>query len=1249
MQFDGDAPGAERPTYLYGCLNRGCCDALADAVEQNSTNVLVCLTILAILLVLVSRAAYHVAAKLPALDDAVGTRVHGNSDQGGGALFLKHKAHKPLASMLALVLIAAVFFLPSLVEVAIPDARAPNAELAAGNFHSNLDVARGVSIAATAPVDPLAGSAVIDSASEGYGALVSSSEVSISPQPTPASSLLTELPTVVVAPSPPVVYVLRTLRPGCIACRKWLGNPSEARFGACVHPTNGTCVAARGPHECDDGLITCDNAVDIALTSGSCKRYINAFDLVHKGGRFRGAEWGACDEGIVVSVTVIGRANASFYGCDSRSPSLLSCTLSQSSIHEAKNYTLHGHVTAIAAALANFTVCPECVGTVLQIDVSIVHAPSCVVPPAMYGGAAGFSVHAKTAFMQSFDGIVADGHRCSRRPIECWRATLANATITIDAGTGACSNVTGVSDHKGSFSVSVSYAARSHLTSARARISLPGYSPTALTIVLGAASASNTATAASRYQWVAHDRVEQLRGVVGSPGRCADVSAGGVWVTAALCAGAGVDLCAVRSAQLDLIAIATGIASNSSSYCECQDTSSSHSICSGTRSSCAGCLEGTSGSCQNPRTGACSGQTPNGSCDSASVACVGFPCECPRATVKFVPTVHLFMAQNPASIGLPSVAPMQLPSFAPPPTAVPATAPSSVWVAPLQPPNSTRAPTALLLMTPSALPSLLPAPVSSPGQFQPTIMPSAVPSVLPSLRPTVESPTVSPSSSPSSFPTLEPSAARLVTSRPTEGQSPSPASGPPTITPSSHSWETLPAPSRLSPGPTWPWTPSPSLFAQGSHSPSSSPLLTYPGQPLTDLPMALPTASPSARVLSYDALPPAPTTVQSFGPSACTVGVPSSLMANLFSTVDGFVLSAAEGTPLANVAVGLFYGSETFWSAEAQALTTTTTDECGYFRFEFLATTTYTLVAPGQQGLVQQGWIANYLTSMGTTEPQADAILFPAPSTLAEDEMLFMLTWGVRSSVNHLGYGLGSPSDLDMYLVFDASDGQECMVYYGSPSCGDAQLISTDEIRAENASSPTELRGREAIRLTEVRNTTYTLYVRNYRLEWPTELASARVDIFSTMGLIAHVEQPPPCVAFDNETARQACSSHESPLFENGDAHGGSPVWAHPSRNRARAEYYRALCIDMSTGSPIVYEIQKYLTGQAWHFGRSVRSCPPVGDSCAADGSEDGTWKCSNDLHGAMYSCPVGLATTVFCPNGHACAPSAETGATCEL
>ena len=214
--------------------------------------------------------------------------------------------------MLALVLIAAVFFLPSLVEVAIPDARAPNAELAAGNFHSNLDVARGVSIAATAPVDPLAGSAVIDSASEGYGALVSSSEVSISPQPTPASSLLTELPTVVVAPSPPVVYVLRTLRPGCIACRKWLGNPSEARFGACVHPTNGTCVAARGPHECDDGLITCDNAVDIALTSGSCKRYINAFDLVHKGGRFRGAEWGACDEGIVVSVTVIGRANASF-------------------------------------------------------------------------------------------------------------------------------------------------------------------------------------------------------------------------------------------------------------------------------------------------------------------------------------------------------------------------------------------------------------------------------------------------------------------------------------------------------------------------------------------------------------------------------------------------------------------------------------------------------------------------------------------------------------------------------------------------------------------------------------------------------------------------------------------------------------------------------------------------------------------------------------------------------------------------
>ena len=152
------------------------------------------------------------------------------------------------------------------------------------------------------------------------------------------------------------------------------------------------------------------------------------------------------------------------------------------------------------------------------------------------------------------------------------------------------------------------------------------------------------------------------------------------------------------------------------------------------------------------------------------------------------------------------------------------------------------------------------------------------------------------------------------------------------------------------------------------------------------------------------------------------------------------------------------------------------------------------------------------------------------------------------------------------------------------------------------------------------------------------------------MGLIAHVEQPPPCVAFDNATARQACTSHESPLFDNGDdngdAHGGSPVWAQPLDNRARAEYYRALCVDMSTGSPIVHEIQKYFTGQAWHFGRSVKSCPPVGDSCAADGSEDGTWKCSNDLHGAMYSCPVGLATTVLCPGGQACAPS-DAGATC--
>ena len=109
--------------------------------------------------------------------------------------------------------------------------------------------------------------------------------------------------------------------------------------------------------------------------------------------------------------------------------------------------------------------------------------PRCVVPPAMSERRRLPVCMQRRAFMQLFTEL-STADRCSRRPIECWRATLANATITIDAGTGACSNVTGVAT-KGSFSVSVSYAARSHLTSARGTIS-SGYSPTALTIVLGA-------------------------------------------------------------------------------------------------------------------------------------------------------------------------------------------------------------------------------------------------------------------------------------------------------------------------------------------------------------------------------------------------------------------------------------------------------------------------------------------------------------------------------------------------------------------------------------------------------------------------------------------------------------------------------------------------------------------------------------------------------------------------------------------
>ena len=87
--------------------------------------------------------------------------------------------------------------------------------------------------------------------------------------------------------------------------------------------------------------------------------------------------------------------------------------------------------------------------------------------------------------------------------------------------------------------------------------------------------------------------------------------------------------------------------------------------------------------------------------------------------------------------------------------------------------------------------------------------------------------------------------------------------------------------------------------------------------------------------------------------------------------------------------------------------------------------------------------------------------------------------------------------------------------------------------------------------------------------------------------------------------------------------------------NRARAEYYRALCIDNTGESPVVHAVPRYFTGRAWAYAQQIDACPPRGRECA-----DAGWHCSAELPGGIVRCPDGLDGLVYCPEGRACVES---------
>ena len=65
----------------------------------------------------------------------------------------------------------------------------------------------------------------------------------------------------------------------------------------------------------------------------------------------------------------------------------------------------------------------------------------------------------------------------------------------------------------------------------------------------------------------------------------------------------------------------------------------------------------------------------------------------------------------------------------------------------------------------------------------------------------------------------------------------------------------------------------------------------------------------------------------------------------------------------------------------------------------------------------------------------------------------------------------------------------------------------------------------QVVRIDSLQKTTYSVFVRNYDLTQPTELAGARFDIFNGGGFVARVEQPAPCDVARNATSRAECGT----------------------------------------------------------------------------------------------------------------------------
>jgi hypothetical protein len=1275
----------------YGCINRECCDELSTALEQTEL-----LQILAILFTSIVVGAASVSAFY------LSNRVHRDNNES----ILSHLGSKATLG----VMIAVIIFGVCLVAIDAANATPNTASTALGLGDLSTDFGSVSNASSSLSNDDLGGDGTDSSAMISYNeSCVTDSYLddrsdaySTSPTLAPCASDATlGYCTPYVWLSPPLML------PSCTECSAWttsppdLGCSSQAALAAnptmaCV-TSNNTCVAANSDGSCDTDTYACsDPGYDNnAATNGECKDYSGVLQMVVP------ADASAdCDVEVTVEVnhggtlnfcddTVSVTCNESLSFTNQDASSVTGEIVKPSSMYfeEFSSFTISGGAADVATAISNFSFCPSCISIDYLLTASIrsKNTTACFVNEEEYN----FTIRASTNLNQVVIGSVVDGTCAnSASSTACWdgSADIEGASVS---GELQCSNITTTTLSDGSYALTLPYSASEHGSESTLTFSAGGYlTSSGVTVDLGA----STLTAdSSRYQWVSDKTSDKTTG----GGYCEDVTTR-TYVDATYCAAAGVDMCSIFAGLFLEDSAEAG------SECTCFEGDSIGTCALSADSGvCDGCRAGSSGYCVDS-DGDCQTLNDDGTCTSGDVCDSGWPCLCDSTTtenVKFVGYTYLFPVPTPAPTPMPTSLPSEKPTVSPTlvPTSEPTKEPTS-YPTPYPTLNPTPLPTPEPTHEPTTLPTYEPTPYPTP---LPTVNPTPAPTPLPTMNPT-PMPTPRPSSRPTNIPTPSPS--NDPTGQPTPLPTPEPTTSPtfiPTSLPSPlPTGQPTPLPtSNPTPLPTPEPTsnPTPLPTAEPTLEPTSAPTplpTSLPTSEPTFEPTSLPTAKPSSIPTSLPtphptpeptSLPsnvpvPGPTPRPSNMPSMNPTTTPSSVpipvptqqpsyhptLAPSESTVDiAGVIVNAKTKALTGVTVTVSIVNAQFGVSETQVASA----EDGLFSFSGLPSGSYAMVVTPSSKFYSYTRLVVANPFLSGAGANSGNLLIPLSPTLRGSQMMMVLEWGASVGSTAYSNQVGVPTDLDLYLKFPVSDTEECLVYYNTPACGNANLLLEDDISAPTTddipyTSAIDTTGVETIYLNPMIETTYTLWVRNSNLDQPLDTAALRVSLYTSSGPVTYVVPPPPCgnatglvtVSTSNgdddddgddyhtaiEALGTACPYHDTPLTNDGVT---KPFWS-SDENIENSEYLRVLCMTYTTVDPgddsqsytvlSVGECQRYMSSTAFGYVSLDETCPPSDlDLCSA--ADDGYWHCSSNVERGIYSCPGGAETMVFCGEGLTC------------